>query len=68
MMTRSEYLHKVTKQCDYLTDLILEAEKSTDLEQKNKLFSIARSENNKVIRSLSKYISKVVPDKSLRAA
>ena len=67
-MTRSEYLHKVTKQCDYLTDLILEAEKSTDLEQKNKLFSIARSENNKVIRSLSKYISKVVPDKSLRAA
>ena len=67
-MKRSEYLHKVAKQCDYVSDLILEAEKSTDLEQKNKLFSIARSENNKVIRSLSEYISKVVPDKSLRAA
>ncbi len=67
-MTRSAYLHKVTKQCDYLTDLIFEAERSTDLVQRHKLFSIARSENNKVIKSLSDYILKVGPDKNLRAA
>ena len=67
-MKRSEYLQKVAKQCDYVSDLILEAEKSMDSVQRKKLYSIAQSENNNLIKSLRDYISKVRPDKSLKAA
>ena len=67
-MKRSEYLHKVAKQCDYVSDLILEAEKSMDSVQREKLYSIAQSENNNLIKSLRDYISIVSPDKSLKAA
>ena len=67
-MKRSEYLQKVAKQCDYVSDLILEAEKSMDSVQREKLYSIAQSENNNLIKSLRDYISKVSPDKSLKAA
>ena len=67
-MKKSEYLHKVAKQYDYVSDLILEAEKSMDSVQRETLYSIAQSENNNLIKSLRDYISKVSPDKKLKAA
>ena len=67
-MTRSEFMQDVAKQCDYLNALILEAERSIDNLQRDKLYSIAQSKNNDVITSLRAYILKVAPDKRLKAA
>ena len=67
-MTKSEFLHAIAKQCNYSNALIVEAHKSRDLVQKVKLYSMARTENNNMIKSLNEFLSKVRPHKKLKAA
>ena len=67
-MLTSNYLDSITKKCEFLYKLILEAEKSRDQDQMVKLYEIARSETENLSKSLRQYLSRNGQDDQLDAA
>ena len=67
-MSTPDYIKSLTRQCEIINRLVLEAEESIDTAKSRHLFGMARDESDNISKSLRAYLARKRPGHKLNAA